>query len=81
MKLVADASNWHRWWSMRLGAMSGACFAAAGVYVAMSGMAPKLVAGVPQIILTGIVCTAMAFGAAGYLARPLAQKNLQDKQS
>lgn len=76
MKLVPDAHNWHRWWSVRLGLLSGACFAAAKAYTALNAMAPQLVAGVPQWILTGLTVTAMGLGAAGFMARFVDQPSL-----
>ena len=66
--------NWNQEWSMRLGVLSGACFAAATAYGTFSGIAPKLVEGVPQTILTGIVVAAMALGAAGVLVRGIEKK-------
>lgn len=76
MKFVADIHNWHRWWSVRFGMASGACTAAATAYAAFSNMAPKLVEGVPQSILTVLTVGAMAFGAAGFVARFIQQTNL-----
>jgi hypothetical protein len=76
VKLIADIHNWHRWWSVRLGFLSGVCFAAAGVYAKLDGLAPQLVAGVPQWILTGLTTAAMGLGAAGFVARFIDQPNL-----
>lgn len=69
MKLVPDIRDWHRWWSVRFGMMSGACFAAAKAYTALNTMAPQLVAGVPQWILTGLTTAAMGLAAGGFIAR------------
>jgi hypothetical protein len=69
MKLVADIRDWHKWWSVRLGILSGACFAAAKAYTALNTMAPQLVAGVPQWILTGLTTAAMGLAAGGFIAR------------
>jgi hypothetical protein len=76
MKLVPDIRNWHRWWSVRFGALSGACTAAATAYAAMRTIAPRLVEGVPQVILTSLTVGAMGFGAAGFMARFIDQPNL-----
>lgn len=75
-QLIDDFHNFFRFWSTRLHSISAACVTAAAIYAYFSGLAPELVAGIPQTILTGLVLVAMFFGAAGIVARGIKQPNL-----
>ena len=77
MKLIDDFDNFWKFWSVRFGMLSAACSASAAAYAACSAMAPKLVDGVPQWILTALVVAAMVFAFAGVLSRGVKQSALK----
>lgn len=77
MRLADDVEHFWRFWSVRLGLLSGACSAAAGAYAACNALAPKLVEGVPQWTLTALVLGAMVFAFAGVIARGIDQPKLR----
>lgn len=73
MKLIPDAHNWSRFWSVRLSILSGAFSAVVAAYVTLPpDWLPALPAAFKQALAIGALAT--AFGAA--LARGVAQPAL-----
>lgn len=73
MNHVSDIHNFWRWWSVQLGCLSGACGAAITVYAGFNAFDPKIVAGIPQVVLTVLAGTGTAGAFLGVYARRWAQ--------
>lgn len=74
MKLVADAKDWSKWWSIRLAALSGAFSAVIAVYATVPA---DWLPAIPQALKTALALGAMgtAFGAG--FARVIDQPKLR----
>lgn len=73
MKLVADAHNFWKWWSVRLAILSGMFSAVALAY---AGLPADWLPGIPQWIKTGLAAGALLTAAASALSRPVVQTKL-----
>lgn len=76
MKLIDDVHNWHRFRSVQLGLLAGACGAGLAAYGTAAAVAPAVVSGVPHWLLTVLTLGSMLLPLAGVVARAIAQPNL-----
>ena len=76
MNWIPDIHNWHRFNSVRLNLIGGACGAALTAYGAAYAIAPSVVSGVPHWLLTILTLGSMALAFGAAFARAVAQPNL-----
>lgn len=77
---VSDIHNFWKWWSVRLGILSGALSATASAYGAMLLISPTIVADIPKPILTGLAVSAMVTAFLSVWARGVVQPGLSEEK-
>lgn len=76
MKLIADVHNWHRFRSVQLGLLAGACGTGLAAYGAALAIAPAVVSSVPHWLLTVLTLGSMLLPFASVVWRAIAQSDL-----
>lgn len=74
MRLVPDAKDWSKWWSVRLSAASAAFSA---VVVAYATLPPDWLPAIPQMVKTAMALGALVTAGAAGFARVIDQPKLR----
>lgn len=76
MRWIDDIHNWHRFRSVQLACIGGACGTALTAYGAALAISPAVVSGVPHWLLTVLTLGSMACPFAAAVARAIDQPKL-----